>query len=289
MLRFALKTGGTVASSKTLANTAEKLIETFIEKCPVTTDFDSVRHALSLIIKRHLPLHLQSIVQITGDEKFNAYIDVYIIPAKKDNWKPGCASSRLHLQPLWRTYNDQLTKIYEQRHFPSSDTSGGHKRSLESFMQKVQNRVIVFCRKHPDELAVISKCDVNPKRRAIANTFLRFIDNKKGIKLLLKATRDYDHFAHNMAWQSLLTKLEIFKDSENAFMIPTILSKAYKLLAHPSTICKNKALQVILYFLENNLLPKKIPSRVRVIVREASNFKNPIIHEPAGSIIKLCR
>ena len=267
-----------------------RAVEKIVKNNPKITDFGSIKEKVEGTLVACKKLNEQFIVQITGDADWNAYIDVYITRKEKRIFKP-CTRrvSMLPIEKLWYEYNDAISKICRKGKLPTSDISRGYDWFSESLMQKTQNQVLIFCRKHANELAVISKCDVDSKRRAIANAFLRFVDHKKGIKLLLRAVRDPDHFAHNMAWQSLLVKLDTFKDSENAFMIPIVLSKAYKLLAHPSTICKNKALEVILYFLENNLLPKKISSRVRILVREAGNFRNPIIHEPARSIIKLCR
>lgn len=264
-----------------------RAVERIVENNPKINDFGSIKEKVEEVLVAYKKLDEQLIVQITGDADWNAYIDVYI--TRKEKKSKSCTQKivpSLPLEKLWCEYNDAISKIFRKGKLPTSDISRGYNWFSESLMKKVQNKVFLFCRKHSNELAVISKCDIDSKRRGIANAFLRFIDYKKSIKLLLRATRDPDHFAHNMAWQSIGVKLEQIQHSKH--VRSTVLLRAYQLLGHSSTICKNKALLVILYFKENNLLKKKMYPRVRALIKEASRFRNPIIHEPARLIIKLC-
>lgn len=261
------------------------VVQRFVKDHPTVSDFEAIKKTLDNLLVKYKKLGEEIIVQIIGDKDWNAYVDVYIAQKEVCTSKIYRSTSRLPIEKLWREYNDEITKIFKKGKLPESDISRGYNWFSEKSIQKVQEKVLAFCQRHSDKIILISQYDEDPYKRGVANAFLRFVNPKNGVKALHKATKDRDHFAHNMAWQSLGVKLDKLGNSKKTLRV--LLMGACELLAHPSTICKNKALLTILYFKEHNFLPEKISPRIYNLIKVASRFRNPIIHEPARTIIKM--
>lgn len=287
---FSLIRGDVYVDDSILRDHLETLLDAYIKKTPQTTNIDSTKVELEKVLAQ--PLDQQHIprVQIMGTANFVAYVDVHIyqpeevptiISNNKDLTKEANQSVVSCLEKLWREYNDKLSVIYQRGTLPKSDVSRGYSWYAESFMQDIQREVVQFVSEHVDELIQVSNKATSPTSRGIANFFLRFIPDMRGLDVLLKNTEDSDHFSHNMAWQSIGSMLKIISDPS---LLDKIKNKAIQLLYHPSSLCINKGLATLEFFAEQKtLLP--LDDKTTKIIKELTLKKNPAISDSARLIM----
>lgn len=216
------------------------------------------------------------LVQTTGDAEGNAFINVYQI-RKQPTILKSKNVPRFRIEAQWQQYNYALERWY---------TATTHRKKLRSVFFEVENNLREYCERHANTLNRISRHDLNPRHRGIANAFLSLIETKNSNQTLLRnATNDPDHFAHNMAWQSLLVKLDSGRLSQKIIRLMT--RAAIILLRHPSAICRNKGLLAINSFLKQGTLTKRqILRDVANDILRAAGSPNPIINNPARRIKK---
>lgn len=278
---FYLKKGDVDIHQKELRGKVEKFLNELILNNSKIEDFSSPQKKIASWRDRN-KLSNRVQFQITGDEKGNAFIslfDVKRINTKKRQYK----KTTLHIEDLWNEYNGVLTSLYEKGKMPYATFQRGYVWYKEKAMQSVQEKLLQYCQNNADEITRISQIDIDAYRRGIANEMLSFVNTKKtNEELIHNAISDPDHFAHNIAWRSLLAKIE--NNQLSLEQNKKITRHALILLSHPSVICRNKALHVIDLGLQKKYLNKTELRSYAKTFREYSKSPNPIIFRLAKKI-----
>jgi len=284
-----------IKESGNIAKTIDRAIRASIREYNKVNDFDKLKDQVKRdVIKNGLGGNKQDkkkvYVYVVGDDKNNAFIDIFIAPffkpkrSKKTNEESYSVTVEREIKKLWRTYNDEFSNIVKKGRISEPDFSKGYDWYSGDKIEKVQDSIVPYVKENFTEIVKISRYHSKAEVRGIANFFLRYLTNKQGIKILLSATKDSDHFAHNMAWQSLLVKVrsQVLTSKQKK----EIIFEGYDLLNHPSTICRDKGLNIIQEALE--IFGKKIiPSPVLKRVGELSVSKNPWIAGYSKEILSL--
>jgi hypothetical protein len=279
---FCLKKGDVDIRRKEKRIRVETFLDDLISKNQKIEDFSSIQKKISNWLVRN-ELMKVLLFQITGDEKGNAFINIYEDHQKKEKQKVFYIKKKLQIEDLWNEYNNYLTKLFAQGKAPLATFRKGYAWYREKEMQAVQEKLLLYCRQHVSEIIRISQVDANAYRRGIANEMLSYINTKAANNILIRnAFNDPDHFAHNIAWRSLLAKMESGALSRE--QNKKVAQHAFKLLAHPSAICRNKALLVIDVGLRKKYIRKADAKPQKKVFYDYSKSPNPIIYRIAQKI-----
>lgn len=222
--------------------------------------------------------------QITGDEKGNTYINIYEDHARKNPRRESTnKKTKLRIERPWNEYNKKLTELYAIGEMPRVTFQRGYAWIKNGAMLHVQKKFLQYCQKNTPEIVRISRIDASAYRRGIANHMLSFINTKFANGILMKnAFFDPDHFAHNMAWRSLEAKIE--SDQLTINHSRQVTYRALRLLLHPSTICRNKALLLIDLGLRKKYIHKAEIRPFKKILASCAESPNPIIFSTARKL-----